>query len=159
MRAWVSCRFIGRYSHITSHSIPALSRLRRHYHRLQQHYLARAHVGAGFPHCPRVHACIRLVTPSRLPAPHHKSQLGTFGIVPRCTTVTNVLLTRSRGRTIADISWLSEALWEPTVPAFGRSSGLNRGAVEIGRTWRDCAFLAHSASIMAIEQSFPASSL
>ena len=69
MRARVSCRFIGGYSHLTSHSIPALSRPRRHYQRLQQDYLARAHVGAGFPHCPRVHACIRLVTPSRPACP------------------------------------------------------------------------------------------
>ena len=67
-------RFIGRYSRITSHSIPALSWVRRHHHRLaSRHYLARANVGAGFPHCPGVHGCIRPVTPSRPGLPHHIS--------------------------------------------------------------------------------------
>ena len=105
-----------RDSRITSHSIPALSRLRRHYHRLSRHYLARANVGAGFPHCPGVHGCIRPVTPSTPGLPHHISlnwEPSTLAALLHHSWPDHLT------RNCNTISWLSHALLEPTVPAFG----------------------------------------
>lgn len=104
-------RFIGRHSRITSHSIPALSRVRRHHHRLARHYLARANVGAGFPHCPGVHGCIRPVTPSRPGLPHHISlnwEPSTLACRCCCTMTREGIWVLTRNcNTIIDISWLS----------------------------------------------------
>ena len=119
-------RFIGRHCRITSHSIPALSRVCRHYHRVSRHNLARANVGAGFPHCPGVHGCIRPVTPSRPGLPHHISlnwEPSTLAC-RCCSTMTshhggNVWVLTRNCNTIIDIFWPSHILLEPTVPAFG----------------------------------------
>lgn len=159
-------RFIGRHSRITSHSIPALSRVRRHHHRLARHYLARANVGAGFPHCPGVHGCIRPVTPSRPGLPHHISlnwEPSTLACRCCCTMTREGIWVLTRNcNTIIDISWLSHHTFgSPPCQLLARHESESGCllAVEIGRTWQDCAFLAHIASIMAIShlsQSFTA---